>query len=318
MRGNRLLLVGVLTVVSFAIACVYCVGTWSAPNRPTMLVLYLIGTALGAYLVFLARRLAATTRARRVVMVALTVTSVLLIAVGAYLDGGADAPTVMGFLPPMVSVAVTAPPRHQIYLQGLMMGAYLTVAALGDPPRPGFVFLFVSGGLVVVTTCVAQARLVLRQRAELRAMARIDPLTGALNRRGVAELADSVAFPLSVVCLDFDGFKQVNDRSGHAAGDELLRWSVSAMRRVLRPGDIVARLGGDEFLIVLPGADRVASAAAAERVVAALRGRIGTSAGTATAPVDGATLEALMIRADQRLYEIKRARQRGADAQPAG
>ncbi|MEV1290059.1 GGDEF domain-containing protein [Micromonospora sp. NPDC049679] len=309
-RSSQLLLVGVLTIVSFALACVYCLGTWSQPNRSPMLTLYVAGVGSGAYLVVLARRLAVATRFRRIVMVTLTVASVLVVSVCAYLDGGAVSPTVMGFLAPMVFVAITARPRQQVYLQGFMVAAYLTVAAFGEPPRPGYLFLHVSTMAVVVVSCVAQGQLVVRQRAELRAIARIDPLTGALNRRGLHELAASMEQPVSVVCVDFDDFKSVNDRLGHAAGDELLRWSVAAMRLTLGRHELIARLGGDEFLIVLPAADSATAAAAAERLVTALAPRTGASAGTATAPLDGETLEELTKRADQRLYEIKRGRRR--------
>jgi diguanylate cyclase (GGDEF)-like protein len=117
--------------------------------------------------------------------------------------------------------------------------------------------------------------------------------------------------------LDFDDFKLVNDRLGHAAGDELLRWSVAAMRLTLGPREIIARPGGDEFVIVLPGADATTAAAVAQRLVTALAPRIGASAGTATGPLDGETLEALTTRADQRLYEIKRERRRRGEKQHA-
>jgi diguanylate cyclase (GGDEF)-like protein len=95
-----------------------------------------------------------------------------------------------------------------------------------------------------------------------KALARIDPLTGVINRRHFEELANmeihrSKRFmrPFTAAYIDIDNFKIVNDRFGHDEGDKLLRHIADAMQRHLRETDIVARLGGDEFIVLLPETD---------------------------------------------------------------
>jgi diguanylate cyclase (GGDEF)-like protein len=208
-------------------------------------------------------------------------------------------------------------------LEAAVIGSYLVVAVTGQPTRPGYIFIHLSGILSVIGVSATQARMVARQRSRLRSLAELDPLTGALNRRGLTEFAKSLftgggAGP-SVVCLDLDDFKLVNDRLGHAAGDELLHWTVAAVRQVLRTADAIARTGGDEFVIVLVDADETTARAVANRIGAIVRKRTGVSVGSACAPHDGDTLDALIKAADQRLYQVKQERDRTADRPgPAG
>jgi diguanylate cyclase (GGDEF)-like protein len=148
--------------------------------------------------------------------------------------------------------------------------------------------------------------------------ARLDPLTGALNRRGLTAFAKQL-FPCegttgpSVLCLDLDGFKAVNDNLGHVAGDELLQWVVAATRGVLRSADAIARTGGDEFVVVLVDADTTTAEALADRIGRAVRERTGVSIGWACAPHDGNTLAALVQAADQHLYQRKQQRRSVGD-----
>ncbi|WP_419897381.1 sensor domain-containing diguanylate cyclase [Roseomonas sp. USHLN139] len=158
---------------------------------------------------------------------------------------------------------------------------------------------------------------------QLRDQAWHDPLTGLLNRAGLAAWAagqPGLAAGAAVVVLDLDGFKPVNDRHGHAAGDAVLQAIGAWLRRHLRDGDAAVRLGGDEFLLCLPGRpERVGEAAAgiAAGLDAMLRagldtpaGRValGCSAGVAVMPRDAATLDAAIGLADAALYETKRNR----------
>ncbi|MCX7297413.1 MAG: GGDEF domain-containing protein, partial [Hyphomicrobiales bacterium] len=106
--------------------------------------------------------------------------------------------------------------------------------------------------------------------AELEARADVDPLLDILNRRGFErELARSLAYvrrygtDATLMVIDLDGFKGVNDRHGHAAGDALLKAVAAALRGKVRASDVVARLGGDEFGVLLWNVDAGRAAAKA-------------------------------------------------------
>lgn len=156
----------------------------------------------------------------------------------------------------------------------------------------------------------------------IRALAEKDELTGLWNRREFfrrAELALSDAVdadaPLATLMFDVDHFKKVNDRHGHATGDDLLRAVAEASQRAVRQVDVLARYGGEEFAVVLPGASRRQAVEVAERVRAAvadvhLTGPTGedlnvtVSVGVATRQ-PGDDLGAMLSRADRALYLSK-------------
>jgi diguanylate cyclase (GGDEF)-like protein len=162
-----------------------------------------------------------------------------------------------------------------------------------------------------------------KAHAVARALARQDPLTGVANGRAFREeLEREVArmrrtrSPLTLAYVDLDHFKQVNDRLGHSAGDELLRGIASRLGAGLRSTDVVARLGGDEFALLLPDTDVSAASPALERLAAAVRDWIRQVPGLP--PGVGATVGAVVFveappsadvalhAADQRMYEGKR------------
>ena len=173
---------------------------------------------------------------------------------------------------------------------------------------------------------------VTRQREledRLRADALHDPLTGLPHRgllvdrvqHGLLTTARS-GLPVAVLFCDLDGFKAVNDRYGHPAGDVVLRETARRLQAVLRPGDTVGRIGGDEFVAVCPSVPGEAAAAAlVARVVEAvgapvvvgadadgpLQVRVGVSVGVALSR--GADdVDALLARADEEMYRVKRER----------
>jgi diguanylate cyclase (GGDEF)-like protein len=122
---------------------------------------------------------------------------------------------------------------------------------------------------------------------------------------------------LGLILLDLDDFKGTNDRLGHAAGDEQLRWAVTAMASALRPSDAVGRLGGDEFAVLAPGSGPAETAALAARLHAELAKGAPASLGAATYPADGLHADALHQVADLELYAVKHGRtKRRAPAGP--
>jgi len=151
-----------------------------------------------------------------------------------------------------------------------------------------------------------------------------DPLTGVLNRRGALkrlaaaqETARADVAALSIAMVDIDHFKRVNDRFGHAMGDEVLRYVADHLAHAVGKGGTVGRLGGEEFVVMLPGAALGSATATIDRARATLAARIirrsddGSSMGrvsfsAGTAQDAGEAAEALIARADAALYDAKR------------
>lgn len=160
----------------------------------------------------------------------------------------------------------------------------------------------------------------------LRSLAATDPLTGLANRRAVMEAlrrdlarASRSGSPLSLVMLDIDDFKAINDTFGHAEGDEVLRLCARCAKAVTRNGDLVGRIGGDEIVVLLPETDSARARAIGERIrsdlVASSQQRAhptGLSFGVATS-APSASAHALMAAADRAMYQDKAARRVGRD-----
>lgn len=149
--------------------------------------------------------------------------------------------------------------------------------------------------------------------ARVEAMARTDELTGLPNRRAWdEELRREIAraarrsYPLCLVLLDIDHFKDFNDSRGHQAGDALLTEAATSWRMLLRVTDFIARYGGDEFLVLLPDCPRDEAIDVVERLRATTPGEQTVSAGI-TFWSQGTSAEQLVARADAVLYDAKRA-----------
>jgi diguanylate cyclase (GGDEF)-like protein/PAS domain S-box-containing protein len=175
--------------------------------------------------------------------------------------------------------------------------------------------------VVGAIVCVTDVTEDLMLRKELEDQARYDLLTGCLNHASVmSELADRLAGTTDgltvALFIDLDQFKAINDRYGHAAGDDVLRQVADELREVAHPGDLVGRLGGDEFLVVLHCADRHGLAPIANRVTDALDHEVrwedswispGASMGLAYACAgSGLSAERLVRAADSAMYASKR------------
>ncbi|PSJ52123.1 hypothetical protein C7I84_26995 [Mesorhizobium ephedrae] len=180
--------------------------------------------------------------------------------------------------------------------------------------------------VILVRNYESHVRLV---RAEMRNrhLARTDALTGLSNRAALTEALAALCAGLSakgaqrresfaVLSMDLDGFKAVNDRHGHAVGDALLVRVADRLQRGVRPHDQVFRPGGDEFVVVMPNATPEEADYVARRLIEKLsspfqigtevKASVGVSVGSALAPVDGLTPDALLAHSDHALYVAKR------------
>jgi len=162
-----------------------------------------------------------------------------------------------------------------------------------------------------------------RYAERLRRLSTLDALTGALNRAGLELQGKRVGLralrggrSLSVVMIDVDYFKAINDNHGHPVGDEVLRHLAGLLRIELRPQDLMARFGGEEFVLVLDGADLAAALSVAERLRARIEGevvalesrsvRYTASMGVACSDQHSYDLIRLISAGDAAMYEAKR------------
>jgi diguanylate cyclase (GGDEF)-like protein/putative nucleotidyltransferase with HDIG domain len=296
-----------------AASIVYIVGTWHEPNRLAICMLWAVAVA-GATLVRLipGERIVASPQ-RDLFFLCWSGLDIALIATLSIADGGARSPFALLFFLTLAFSALFYPLGMVVRVGALNIVAFLIVGMLGADPHGFYLWFFTAclGGTAFM--CACQARNHDRQRAELLQVSRSDPLTGCLNRRGFEERLDAEldraqrrAEPFGLVLLDLDGFKEVNDRLGHPAGDELLIWAVRAIEGVIRPMDALGRLGGDEFAVLLPGAGQAELSEVRSRVSEAVAERAPSSVGAACFPADGTDAEEMLSYADGELYAGKR------------
>ena len=227
------------------------------------------------------------------------------------IGGGSDDAGGLFHLP--TSIAVPLRDRHAV--SGVLYADNrFTGRTLDDAARLVFTLVGEDAGRAIESA----------QRYErLASEARTDALTGlghhgALVADTAREVASAIAArrPLGLLMIDLDGFKQVNDRCGHPAGDALLVEVALRMREVIRGGEGVYRYGGDEFAVLLPGATRSASALIAGRLLRAVAGRpfslgegqserITCSIGAASIPEDAEDDVSLVAAADAALLRAK-------------
>ncbi len=310
-----------LTYVVCGAAALYVALTWDRPHRLLIGALCGAGVLGGLAVSLLPRERIVRSRLREGFFLGWSFVDLLLIATLTLADGGTGSPLALVFFVPVVFAAMSYPLGSVAAVGGLTVAAYLTIAVSDGGSSWSYQALFAVVLLCTGAMSALQARNHDRQRVALARVSRADPLTGCLNRRGFEERASAEIGAAArrcgqgaVLVLDIDHFKPVNDRFGHAAGDELLCWVVQTLRRVTRPSDAVGRLGGDEFAVLFADVTPTAALECAERIKLALDEKAPSSIGIATFPMDGSTLDELARKADQRLYSSRDGRLEGSAA----
>ncbi|MEX5719942.1 diguanylate cyclase [Geodermatophilus maliterrae] len=299
--------------------------TWMSPEAPngTWLLLLCAAVALPAPLLLLVpvERLVRHPRGR-LFFDAWEAVGLALVLTVCRLDGGADSPYV-AFLFVLLAHAALAYPPVGVAIAGVItVAGHLTLGVLDpDVPTPDLVVSVLALVVATATCAFASANHVrvyermAAYAAEIAALAQRDGLTGTLNHRAFHERLQAEVrraatdTPVSLLIVDVDSFKTVNDTFGHPAGDGVLQLVGAALTGLTRPGDSAGRLGGDEFALLLPGATLGQATAVAER----LRERVRTTAADfgATVSVGVATatspdVTAVHAAADAAAYRAKR------------
>ena len=235
---------------------------------------------------------------------------IALITVVCVLEPKVDVEFSFLYLWVLLFVALYFPARVFLAYYVSVAGSYAVVALAVKSPRQVvemWLPLLGTGAILgLITTSLITA---LRQSSD------VDPLTSLSNRRAwdrraeeELERAKRAVMPLSLVIFDIDDFKEVNDRHGHQAGDELLRTLANGWRKTVRgSGDFIARLGGDEFGYLAPGVEQSTIGVVIDRLRVTIPVGITCSFGAAT--WDGASTFAELFRvADEEMYRMKRER----------
>jgi diguanylate cyclase (GGDEF)-like protein len=243
-----------------------------------------------------------------------------LIALGLWVSGGVDSYLGPILVLPTLYVAYFFPPRLAWPLAVIEITTYFTPVLYSDAAHErlllGRTVMYAAAyaGLVATIQYLKSHLVAAEQRQ--RRMAHTDPLTGLPNRRAFDLALDSAVAtgrPFSLLLVDIDRFKQINDTFGHTVGDQVLRDIADSTRASVRATDTPARIGGDELALVAPGASgdgasRLASAlhdAVASVVPADGAPPVSLTISCATYPEDGLDRDELLRAADQRLHTVK-------------
>jgi diguanylate cyclase (GGDEF)-like protein len=309
-----------LYAVSISISVIYLVIA-PGPNRAALFVLTVVAMASLLVVWALPRHAIAASPRRLLFFYLWTAFSVTFVLVVAALDGGAGSPLCLLLFFAVVYCGLAYPPSAVAVTTAGATTGYLVLTLTGASGR-GFPLMTVVVliGLGAVSALAAEARE--RVRTTLDVLATHDGLTGCLTHgafhdRLAAEVERAARHrrPISVVLVDLDHFKKVNDDLGHLAGDELLRTVGTVLRDGLRVGDEAGRLGGDEFAVLLPettldGAITLAERRLhelGEREISATFGVAQSCLGPPAARTDDCAVDAtrLVSGADGALYRAK-------------
>lgn len=258
-------------------------------------------------------------RARPEFYAVFVIASEASLAVVVVYDGGLTSPYVGALILGAVFFGIVLPSRSSVLAAAALAAAVLAIR-LVTPETELAVFI----GVVALIPIAWWTGSIGRRAHEAASrdalvLSRVDRLTASLNRRGLLEVfghelsqAKLRGAQVAVLLFDLDDFKPINDRLGHAAGDEVLRWVGEQVGRAAGEHDQFGRLGGDEFALVMPASTADHGRAMASAVADALQPRIGVSIGVASFPIDGDSPETLLRVADGRMYQAKGGRERRA------
>ncbi|MEU7907061.1 GGDEF domain-containing protein [Actinoplanes sp. NPDC049118] len=302
--------------------CYLALSATAHPHRWLMTALLVVSCVAGLATLSASGWLNRNLAVGKIMMVVSVVQFGLCVAV-ICLDGGVEGALGFGMLTAMPLVALVTPQVGRTLLP-LTAACYLAIAVFVGVSTPWYVVAHLGGALVVSLAFAGRGRIAAAQRRQLRELSRVDVLTQCLNRRGFmersyAELAHArrTRRDVSMLILDLDGFKEVNDSEGHAAGDELLCWVGATLKERLHPHDVVGRLGGDEFIVLLASHAAEQTTDVADALADALAERIDVSIGAGILGRHGADLDELYTHADAELYRQKLARGRGRSRRPS-
>ena len=302
----------------------YVALTWERPNRIDLVLVFAAATAAGITVALLPRERIVRSALREPFFLSWTLLDFVMLVVATLADGGTSSPLVLVFFLPVVFSSMSYPLGSVLAVGTVSVLSYLALVLAVGGSSTAFEIAFAAALVCTAAMSAWQAQNHNRQHEALATVSRTDPLTGCLNRRGFEEraVAEIGAMgrrgrPGAILVLDIDHFKPVNDKFGHAAGDELLCWVANTLRAALRSADAVGRLGGDEFAVLFPEIDADEAAATAARIGEALAQRAPASLGLAIYPDDGTDLDKLTHRADMRLHASRRTRDAAPPARAA-
>lgn len=251
-----------------------------------------------------------------------TAATTTVVLFGTWIDGGAASPLDALLFLTLTYMAVAYPPYGVVAMGTFMTGGYVVLFATPGVTTSAAFFIAVMIAFTLICTMASANSWAAHDRqvaliGTQRTLAATDPLTGIPNRRTLIErlpLAVEAAARghRTVVCVvDLDGFKAVNDRDGHAAGDALLQAVASVLGAAVRETDTVARLGGDEFAVLAEVTESFSGEMLAERLrqaVALVGARGGVTASIGVAEVlPREDVAELLHRADGAMYQAKAA-----------
>lgn len=249
------------------------------------------------------------------------------------LSGGETSPLVNLYLLPIITAALALGKRATALVLVLVVGCYLLLATLPEgieaidaaliTQTAGVLSPFIL--VAFLTTLLAEN--IRTAKARIRALSDRDELTGLYNMRAFTRLAAREHdFAVrsdqhySILMIDTDQLKTVNDTFGHEAGNRAIQLIGDALARLTRSTDVVARFGGDEFIVLLGRADREIAEEVAQRIRNVVYSttlevdvkivRIKASVGVGTFPEDGNNVQAVMTAADRAMYKSKENRER--------